>query len=78
MRLGADRGEDVDETLERDLGVGERAEVDLADVGKQQNLPLDYVEHIPRRDYAPYFLGVAAFSCFMLLVYRVLQLRSWT
>lgn len=50
----------------------------VADVGKQQNLPLDYVEHIPRRDYAPYFLGVAAFSCFMLLVYRVLQLRSWT
>ncbi len=58
--------------VEEDL---ERA---VAEVGKQQNLPLDYVEHIPRRDYAPYFLGIAAFSCFVLLIYRALQLRSWT
>ncbi len=58
--------------VEEDL---ERA---VAEVGKQQNLPLDYIEHIPRRDYAPHFVGLAAFSCFMLLVYRALQLRSWT
>lgn len=50
----------------------------VAEVGKQQNLPLDYVEQIPRRDYAPYLLGVAAVSCFLLLIYRAIQLRSWT
>ncbi len=50
----------------------------VADVGKQQNAPLDYLEQIPRRDYSRYFYGAAAFSCLMLLIYRALQLRSWT
>jgi mxaC protein len=50
----------------------------VAEVGRQQNLPLDYFEQIPRRDYTRHFLAVAAFSCLMLLVYRQLQLRSWT
>jgi mxaC protein len=50
----------------------------VAEVGKQQNLPLDYIEQIPRRDYTPHLLGIAAMSCFVLLVYRALQLRSWT
>lgn len=50
----------------------------VADVGRQQNLPLDFLEHIPRQDYSRYFLGLAAFSCLMLLIYRALQLRSWS
>jgi mxaC protein len=49
----------------------------VADVGRQQNLPLDYLEQIPRRDYSRFFLAFAAFSCAMLLLYRSMLLRSW-
>jgi mxaC protein len=49
----------------------------VADVGRQQNLPLDYMEHIPRQDYSRVFLAFAAFSCAMLLLYRSMLLRSW-
>ncbi|HEY9182562.1 MAG TPA: VWA domain-containing protein, partial [Gammaproteobacteria bacterium] len=49
----------------------------VADVGKQQNLPLDFVERIPRQDYSRYFVAVAAFACLMLLAYRSMLLRSW-
>jgi hypothetical protein len=50
----------------------------VAEVGKQQNLPLDYHEQIPRQDYSRYFLMLAAFSCAVLVAYRMLQLRRWT
>jgi mxaC protein len=49
----------------------------VADVGKQQNLPLDFVERIPRQDYSRHFVAAAAFACLMLLAYRSLLLRSW-
>ena len=49
----------------------------VADVGRQQNLPLDFLEQIPREDYSRVFLAVAAFSCAMLLLYRSMLLRSW-
>lgn len=49
----------------------------VADVGRQQNLPLDFVEQIPRLDYSRRFIGLAAFSCAMLLLYRSMLLRSW-
>lgn len=49
----------------------------VADVGRQQNLPLDFLEQIPRKDYSRYFIGLAAFSCAMLLLYRSMLLRSW-
>lgn len=49
----------------------------VADVGRQQNLPLDYLEQIPRQDYSRHFLALAAFSCAMLLLYRSMLLRSW-
>jgi mxaC protein len=49
----------------------------VADVGRQQNLPLDFLEQIPRRDYSRFFLAFAAFSCAMLLLYRSMLLRSW-
>ncbi len=48
----------------------------VADVGRQQNLPLDFLEQIPRQDYSRYFLALAAFSCAMLLLYRSMLLRS--
>jgi len=49
----------------------------VADVGKQQNLPLDFVERIPREDYSRHFVAVAALACLMLLAYRSVLLRSW-
>lgn len=49
----------------------------VADVERQQNLPLDFMEQIPRQDYSRYFIALAAFSCTMLLLYRSMLLRSW-
>ena len=49
----------------------------VADVGKQQNLPLDFVERIPRKDYSRYFVAAAALACLLLLAYRSVLLRSW-
>jgi mxaC protein len=49
----------------------------VADVGREQNSPLDFSELVPRVSYTRYFLGAAAFSCLMLLSYRALLLRSW-
>jgi mxaC protein len=49
----------------------------VADVGREQNSPLDFTELVPRTSYAPYFLSAAAFSCLMLLLYRALSLRRW-
>jgi mxaC protein len=49
----------------------------VADVGRQQNLPLDFLEQIPRQDYSRHFIALAAFSCAMLLLYRSMLLRSW-
>ena len=50
----------------------------VSEVGRQQNLPLDYFEPVPRKDYSRYFLALAAFSCLMLLIYGRLQLKDWT
>ncbi len=50
----------------------------VADVGRQQNFPLDFTEQIPRRDFGRLCLVIALLSCALLLVHRALQLRSWT
>ncbi|HLS80554.1 MAG TPA: vWA domain-containing protein [Steroidobacter sp.] len=50
----------------------------VADVGRQQNFPLDYFETLPRQDYSSYFVAVAAALCLMLLFYRALAIRRWT
>ncbi len=49
----------------------------IAEVGKQQNFPLDFLEQIPRRDYSRHCLAAAALCCLLLLIYRSAQLRSW-
>jgi mxaC protein len=49
----------------------------IADVGQQQNLPLDYIERIPRQDYTPYCVVLAIAGCFAMLAYRWYLLRSW-
>jgi mxaC protein len=50
----------------------------VADVGRQQNLPLDYLERVPRRDYARVCFAVGAISCLALLAFGAVQLRSWS
>jgi mxaC protein len=48
------------------------------EVGKQQNFPLDFLEQIPRQAYGRHCLAFAAICCLLLLIYRSMQLRSWT
>jgi mxaC protein len=50
----------------------------VADVGRQQNFPLDYVEQFPRSDYSRGFVLVAAFACALLLAGRAVSLRRWS
>jgi mxaC protein len=50
----------------------------VAEVGRQQNLPLDYLERVPRKDYDRVCFGVGAFACLMMLAFSVVQLRSWS
>lgn len=50
----------------------------VADVGRQQNLPLDFLEEVPRRDYSRRFVALAGICCLLLLLSRSLALRSWT
>jgi mxaC protein len=50
----------------------------VADVGRQQNLPLDYLERIPRKDYDRLCFGIGAFACLMMLAFSAAQLRSWS
>jgi mxaC protein len=49
----------------------------VADVGRQQNFPLDFLERIPRQDYSRHCIAGAALFCLLLLLYRSVQLRSW-
>lgn len=49
----------------------------IADVGQQQNLPLDYIERVSRQDYAPYWVALGIACCFLMLAYRWFLLRSW-
>lgn len=50
----------------------------VADVGQQQNFPLDFAEQIPRRDFSRVCGLLAAVACGLLLVHRSLQLRGWS
>ena len=49
----------------------------VAEVGRQQNFPLDFVEQIPRADYSRLFVTLAAAACALLLAGRVLLVRDW-
>jgi len=50
----------------------------VADVGRQQNMPLEFRERIPRQDYSRAFIGLAAVACLGLLLLRSLMVRSFT
>jgi len=49
----------------------------VADVGRQQNFPLDFLEEVPRQDFSRRFIAAAAICCLLLLIGRSLALRSW-
>ncbi|HVY80993.1 MAG TPA: vWA domain-containing protein [Steroidobacteraceae bacterium] len=49
----------------------------VADVGRQQNFPLDYVEQFPRADYSRTFVMIAALASALLIAGRVALLREW-
>ncbi|WP_354683830.1 vWA domain-containing protein [Cupriavidus necator] len=50
----------------------------IAEVGRQQNLPLSINERVPRKDGSPYAFSAALACCALLLGLRCLHLRSWT
>jgi mxaC protein len=50
----------------------------VAEVGRQQNLPLDYLEQVPRRSYERVCFALGALACLVLLGFSALQLWSWS
>ncbi|WP_280151604.1 vWA domain-containing protein [Piscinibacter sp. XHJ-5] len=50
----------------------------MAEIDRQQTLPLSFHERVPRRDFSPAFHLAALLCCAGLLACRALQLRSWT
>jgi mxaC protein len=49
----------------------------VADVGRRQSFPLDYLEEVPRRDLSHVFLAVGAACCALLLALRARLIVSW-
>jgi mxaC protein len=49
----------------------------VADVGRQENFPLDYSERVPRRDFSRFALAVATACCALLLAVRAVTLGAW-
>jgi len=49
----------------------------VADVGAQQNLPLDYFEQLPRRELRRPLLAAAALACALLVLLRASLLDAW-
>jgi mxaC protein len=49
----------------------------IADVARQQNSPIEYLEELPRKDYSQDCLVVATGSCLILLLLSATQRRSW-
>jgi mxaC protein len=50
----------------------------IADVGAQQNLPLEYYEPIPRRNFAKPLLDLSAACCAALLAMSAALLKAWS
>lgn len=49
----------------------------VTEVGRQQNLPLDYFERVPRKSYDRVCFATGALACLVLLGFGAAQLRSW-
>lgn len=49
----------------------------IADVGRMQNLPIQYQEMLPRFDFAPRCYAAAAAGCLLLFAAAMLRIRRW-
>ncbi len=49
----------------------------VADVGRQQNMPLEFTERIPRQDFSQSCIVLAAAACLGMLILRSLMIRSF-
>jgi mxaC protein len=50
----------------------------VADVARQQNFPLDYLEAVPRRDFTRAALAVALACAALLLALRAAMIEAWS
>jgi mxaC protein len=49
----------------------------VADVGRTQNFPLDYLEPVPRRDFTRVALAAALLCAALLLALRACVIEAW-
>ena len=49
----------------------------VADVGRQQTFPLDYLEEVPRRDFSRVALALGAACCALMAALRARMIGSW-
>ena len=56
--------------------VAEDLDKAIAEVGQQQQLPIHYMEPIPRKSYTPYCIVIGMVACLVLLLYRWFSLRT--
>jgi mxaC protein len=49
----------------------------VADVGRQQTFPLDYLEAVPRHDFSRVALALGAACCALMLALRTRMIASW-
>ncbi|HET7793963.1 MAG TPA: vWA domain-containing protein [Rhizobacter sp.] len=49
----------------------------IDDVNRLENLPITYLDLVPRRDLAPYAHGAALLCVLLLLAARALEIRRW-
>jgi mxaC protein len=50
----------------------------VADIGREQNFPLEDLQRVPRRDYSGVALAVALGCCALVLALRAVSVRSWS
>ncbi|HEX3139958.1 MAG TPA: VWA domain-containing protein, partial [Rhizobacter sp.] len=49
----------------------------LADVNRLENLPITYLDTVPRRELAPYGHAVALLCVLLLLAAQLLEIKRW-
>lgn len=50
----------------------------IIDVGARENFPLEFSEQVPRQDFTPHCLALAALCCLLLLAARSVIMRPWS
>lgn len=49
----------------------------IADVNRLENLPITYLDTVPRHDLSQYAYGAALLACLLLLAARLLEVKRW-